>query len=575
MGKLWNWFVRKASIRKKLIISYSVLVLIPLLILGINSFSIANKNLVNQTKEAMGSNLSRLVSEVDSSFQRETDFTKYLAYNLEFRETLESNAYDNSAIAQSLNKTVEPVFWYFITSDENIKAIKIVTPYATANIGSFLETSQNYLDAEWYQEHRSNFNTEWSVEDQRLYATRTILDTATTSRMIGVLRTEFYLNRMMEPFDTMDFLNNGIMIKDDSGQIIYTKGIENEELQREIETDILENPKVDYVENQKYILMSSQLLDVGWQIYYFVDREMILEQTYSIVRSTLLIVTVCIALIFIVISILSKAISARILQLKSQAERIADGDLENPCATGDTDEIGVVTNSLGKMTIRLNNMINQVYKIEIEKKASELKALQAQMNPHFLYNCLSTIKWKALRKGDDDISDITGLIATFYRTALNNGQQITTVGNELENIKSYIEIQKKMHDDSFVVESRIADMGLDCQMPNFLLQPLVENAIKHGIDYMEENTEGIIIIEFLKREGMLEFNIYNNGPLIESEQIENLIHEQGKGYGIHNIKERLELYYGENGHITASIVENQYTCFSIKIPDEIEANQTL
>ena len=141
MARIWNWFIGKASIRKKLIISYMVLVLIPILILGCYSFSIANQNLMEQTRKTMTSNLERVVSEMNSKFDRENDFTKYLAYNLEFRETLEDNAYNSSAIAQSLNKTVEPVFWYFITSDENIKGIQIITPYVTDDIGSFLKSS--------------------------------------------------------------------------------------------------------------------------------------------------------------------------------------------------------------------------------------------------------------------------------------------------------------------------------------------------------------------------------------------------------------------------------------------------
>lgn len=140
---------------------------------------------------------------------------------------------------------------------------------------------------------------------------------------------------------------------------------------------------------------------------------------------------------------LSRVIGQRILQLRDQAERIANGDLQNPCHTTDTDEVGMVTNSLGRMTVQLDSMINEVYKMEIEKKESELRALQAQMNPHFLYNCLSGIKWKALRKGDDDISDITGLLAKFYRTALNNGQQITTVSSELENTGRILRSRKK------------------------------------------------------------------------------------------------------------------------------------
>ena len=141
MQNIYNWFLKKASIRKKLVISYMILVLIPIIILGYYSFRISNGNLVEQTEKTMDNNLERVVSEMNSKIGRENDFMKYLAYNLEFRETLEDYAFNSSEIAQSLNKTVEPVFWYFITSDANIKEIHIITPYVNDNIGSFLVAS--------------------------------------------------------------------------------------------------------------------------------------------------------------------------------------------------------------------------------------------------------------------------------------------------------------------------------------------------------------------------------------------------------------------------------------------------
>ena len=260
MKKICNWFIHNASMQKKLIISYIILVSIPLCILGIHSFSAANQNLLDQTEVTMDNNLHRMCQEADAIFQRETDFTKYLAYNLEFRQTLEGNAYNGSAIAQSLNKTVEPVFWYFITSDENLKMIKIVTPNTASDIGSFLESAEPYEDTVWYKKHEKDFNTEWTVEeDGKLYATRTILDTATTSRRIGVLRAEFYLNRILEPFDTMDYLDNGIVIKDGNGQVIYTKKIADEQMEQKIEAYIGENPEDASVLNKEYILKEASM----------------------------------------------------------------------------------------------------------------------------------------------------------------------------------------------------------------------------------------------------------------------------------------------------------------------------
>ena len=114
MGKMvyrfWHWFTGKASIRKKLIISFAVLVSIPITILGVYSFHVSNRNLLDQTKKTVDNNLGRLVMEMEAWFGRETDFTKFLAYNLSFRETLEKNPFDNVEIAQVLNKTVEPIF---------------------------------------------------------------------------------------------------------------------------------------------------------------------------------------------------------------------------------------------------------------------------------------------------------------------------------------------------------------------------------------------------------------------------------------------------------------------------------
>ncbi|MDD7025559.1 MAG: histidine kinase, partial [Lachnospiraceae bacterium] len=293
MKRIWNWFVKKASIRKKLIISYMALVLIPILILGCYSFSIASRNLMNQTDKTMSNNLERMVSEMNSKFEREQDFTKYLAYNLEFRETLEDNAYNSSAIAQSLNKTVEPVFWYFISSDDNIKEIHIVTPFVTTDIGFFLKAAKEFEEEKWYQHHKTDFNTRWSLEDERLFATRSILDTATSSRMIGILRTEFFLNHMLQPFSTMNYLGNGILILDREGQVVYSKELADKNLQEEISLAVTKGKVTESQSTGSYILKTAHIEDADWDIYYFIDKSMILEQTRSILSSTLLMVAVC------------------------------------------------------------------------------------------------------------------------------------------------------------------------------------------------------------------------------------------------------------------------------------------
>lgn len=565
-NKMLLWFTSKASIRKKLIISFILLVMIPLILLGFYSFHLSSKNLMLQVNETMENNVSRITMEMEGRIQREADFIKYLAYNLTFREALEENPYNNVELAQVLNKSVEPVLWYFITSDSNIKQIEIITPQVHNKIGSFLFPAKDYQEQLWYQRHQTNFNTIWTVTDDRLYGTRTILDTVASNEMIGVMRTEFYLSRILEPISSMDYLDNGIILTDENNQLIYEKEITDKSVRQKVFSQIDTLSIGDTQNTSAYLLRTARLPITGWKLFYYIDRSVVSEQVSSIITSTLLLVLLCLVLVFFCISILSDILSRRILILKAQAERVSGGDLENPYYTADTDEIGVVTNSFAAMTERLNNTINQVYKIELEKKASELKALQAMINPHFLYNSLSTIKWKALKKEDEEISNATGLLAKFYRTALNNGKTITTVKSELENIRAYVEIQQITHDYRFEVEYRIAQECLDCEMLNFLLQPIVENAIIHGIDYKEDNSsKGKVILEFFPEDEYLYFHIYNNGPLVDLEELKKVLRTPGKGYGIYNIQERIALYYGVGCGLSADITREQFTCFTVKI----------
>lgn len=568
--KLWLWFLRKASIKKKLIISFSILVLIPIILLGGYAYTQSKENMEEQIMNTMQNNVNRLLMEMESRFQRETDFTKYLAYNLNFRKTIEYNPYNHVILAQVLNNSVEPILWYFLTSDTYMKEISIYTPFVTQQVGSFLKPDQECREERWYQLHQNNFKTIWSYEDGRLFATRSLLNTATSSKCIGVMRTEFFMSSLMEPLESINYLDNGILIKDNKNQIIYQRKTQNEAVNEAVLRQVLNDDSKQNNKAEPYLLLEGTIDICEWKLYYYIDSHNITKQLYPILYSTLWMVVICLLVVIIFIGFLSKTLSNRILNLKLQAEQISQGILDAPIHTEDTDEIGIVTNSLGDMTNRLNEMITQVYKIRLEKNAAELKALQAMINPHFLYNSLSNIKWRALKKGDDDISEITGLLAKFYRTSLNNGNQITTVQNELENIKAYVQLQRMTHEYSFDVEYIIEEAALEFSMLNFVLQPIVENAIKHGMDYQEGDGEkGLIMVECYQEGEYLLFHVINNGPQLECETLDEVLNKPSKGYGILNIQQRIALNYGEGSRLSAMVTPQGYTCFTVKIKKQV------
>lgn len=549
-------------IRTKLIIYFSILLSIPILILGIYSYHQSKENLERQSIVTIENNLSGIVSEMDARATREATYIKYLAYNLNFRKRLEETSVNRGELAMELNNSVEPILWYYITSDDYVKGIGILTDKIETNLGSFLKPVGLAADQEWYKNSQRSFSNSWVYQNGELFISRTILDAATVSKPIGIMRIDLFPATFFEPFDGLEYLGNGIVVLTEDGTEVFTRNTENGAVDAQVHDAIYAG---DLSDTPRYILRSAVIPETGWTIYYYVDRDRITGQLHSILLRTLQVVGAVVAIAVLVISLFSRSLSRRILQLKDSAERVAAGQLDTVIETRDTDEIGVVINSFGAMTKRLNYLINENYKMQLEKKAVELKALQAQINPHFLYNALSSIKWKAIRQGNDDISNVTGLLATFYRTSLNDGESFTTVEKELQNITAYIELQRSMHDFPFEVVYEIQEDTGSLRMLNFLLQPIVENAFKYGIDYTDETRDGRIIITCSTEGDYLLFAIKNNGPRISEEKAKESLLRPGKRYGLFNIQERIALYYGGDCGVSVSVDEREYTCFIVKI----------
>ncbi len=550
------------KIRTKLVIYFSVLLSIPILILGLYSYDQSRENLEQQSTITIENNLNSIVSEMDALANWENNYLKYLAYNVNFRTILTPKEVDKVNLAMELNRTVEPALWYYITSDNYVKGIEIFTPRVDGHIGSFLKSDQSAQNEDWYKCCLQDKGTQWFWDGENLFLARNILDAATSSKSVGVMRVNIFYSTFMETMKNMRYLNNGILVRDQDGKTVF----EIASGKKEVDQAATENIRKGMPEDTElYLMKYADIPATGWTVYYYVDRALITGQIQSIIFRTLQVVFFVVVIAVILISAFSRSLSRRILLLKESAEAVAGGNLKLDLHTEDTDEIGIVINSFGNMTRQLDQLINRIYKMQLEEKAVELKALQSQINPHFLYNALSSIKWKAIRQKNNDISELTGLLAKFYRTSLNNGENFTTVEHEIENIRAYIELQRHMHDIPFETEYRIQPETLHLQMLNFLLQPIVENAFKHGIDYTDETGNGRIIIEACTEGDYLYFHIRNNGPRIDPKKLKEILENPGKRYGIFNIQERVELYYGKNCGLQAGVDENGYTTFSLKL----------
>ena len=232
------------------------------------------------------------------------------------------------------------------------------------------------------------------------------------------------------------------------------------------------------------------------------------------------------------------------------------------------DEIGMIGTEYNRMAENIETLIEKVYKMELAQKQAELEFLQMQINPHFLYNALDTISWKALGEGNTDVSEMSIALAELLRATIKK-ESFISLKEEMSTVKDYLYIQEQRFGDKISVDYQIDENLEDYQVPNFILQPLIENAIIHGLEPKVE--KGKLLLRIKKQGEKLYFLIADDGVGMSEREIE-ILYEQceendtSKSIGIKNVYRRLILCYGENTRFYIKSKKNKGTEIRFSIP---------
>ncbi len=266
---------------------------------------------------------------------------------------------------------------------------------------------------------------------------------------------------------------------------------------------------------------------------------------------------------------LAKMITKPLDRLELAVNEVEHGNLDASFDIKGTIEIENLGVSLKAMTNTLKQLMEQVMIDQEQIRTSELKALQSQINPHFLYNTLDSIIWIAEDAGNEKIKEITLALANYFRIVLSSGKDIIPVSDEIEHVRSYLVIQK-MRYDMLDYEIRIPDNIMDLYMPKLLLQPIVENAIYHGIK--NNPNGGKIVIEGRKWGSKLVFTVEDNGRGMRPFELSGgFLRRRPKkinhgGVGLNNIRERIMLYYGEEYGVRIESEFKKGTIVTVTLP---------
>lgn len=253
--------------------------------------------------------------------------------------------------------------------------------------------------------------------------------------------------------------------------------------------------------------------------------------------------------------------------LLNKMQKVRKGNLDVQLQTNNKDEIGTLASTFNKMINDLKKLMNKVKDDQEEIRKLELSALQLQINPHFLYNTLDSISLMTRTKEYEEIAEMCISLSQFFRLGLNDGKDIYTIKDEIEHVKNYIVIQKLRYPDKFKCEIDVDEEIYDNQCIKIILQPLVENALKHGLKFLSSG--GLITIKGFKENNRIVLKVIDNGCGFDKEDIETLLNttpDSRKGYAVKNVNRRIKLYYGEKYGLRLSNTEVGGACVELYLP---------
>lgn len=318
--------------------------------------------------------------------------------------------------------------------------------------------------------------------------------------------------------------------------------------------------------NEKILVYSIPLDNIECRLVCISPLQNFMKGSLSYTITVAGVIIITLILFGVVIYFVSNRLTRRLNLLVKGMKSVRNENINIKMPVENHDEFGELTESFNHMTDRIHGLIEKVYKAQIMEKESELKALEAQINPHFLYNALSTISWMARKVNAENIDYLSLQLSKFYRLVLSKGNSVITVEDEINLLKAYVEIEKIRFENMLQVEYDLDEKALAYKMIKIILQPIAENTINHGI--LPKECRGTMVVRLRQDEENLYFTIIDDGIGMSRYILENinkgqLVKSRESGYAIYNIMERLKSVYGEKAYI--SIVSKPGIGCAVKI----------
>lgn len=577
-------FFQRVSIRYTIFIYFTVSALVMFLLIGVSVY----ERLTGQFSATILKENQAVISQVNLSVDTYLHTIMKLSDSLYYGVIKNVNLLEEG---ETVNSEITLLYDNNKDSVSNIALLSKDGELLSAVPAARLRTGMDVTGDEWFKntlEHPENLNFSLphvqyifdSGENQYRWVitlSRAVEITEGTSTTQGVLLIDMTYAGLQYMLDNISLGEQGYLyLISSSGELIYhpkmqliDAGLEKENISA-ASTYRDGNYQETWQGRERNIIVKT-VGYTGWKIIGVVPEQGV---TLNGVKTRLFMVFVVAFFLFllaVINSYISSKITAPIQELEKSVNALEDGELDTEIYAGGSYEIQHLGRSIGDMAKRIQALMGDIVEEHESKRKSEFDTLQSQINPHFLYNTLDIIVWMIENEQKQEAVKVVTALARFFRISLSKGKSIIPVRDELEHVRNYLMIQQKRFKNKFTYQIRAEDEVLPMASLKLMLQPLVENAIYHGMEFMDG--DGEILVEVKREEESLYFTIEDNGLGMTEEQTKGLLTGEtkstsgkGSGIGVKNVNERIRLYFGESYGLEIFSEPDEGTVIKIHLP---------
>ena len=578
-----------SSIQSVIFATVAILVLSAVAIVTGVSMRFTNTSIFENSSEYTHTIIQQMNQNIDSYIDYMENIAYLISSNEDVQDYLFDEEIDNEGKYRILNQ-----FQTILDSRSDIRNVGIISKSGRMLINDGSKSVNQDLDLnaqEWYVNALKKPNgpiltsshVQHIISGERPWVitlSRGIRDRSGSGEKEGVFFIDLNYSAISELCDQSTVGTKGYaFILDAKGNIVYHP--QQQQLYNELQTENIslimdtdEDTVLTGTGNNGKLYSISRSDKTGWTVVDCTNVRELLSKSRQAQS-----VYVLTAIVLVIISLffsrfMARSITLPIQKLRDSMKKVQEGDFSVSDVVVDSkNEIGSLTKSFDVMTHKIQELMEQNVHEQEEKRKSELKALQSQINPHFLYNTLDSIIWMAEGKKNEEVVLMTASLARLLRQSISNEDEVVPIANEVEYARGYLTIQKMRYKDKLEFQIDVDSSILHIPLIKLVLQPIIENAIYHGLKYKE--SKGLLIVKGFMKDGNAVLQVIDDGVGMDEETLAHIydrhkVNYHSNGVGVYNVQKRLKLYYGDDYGITYESEKGKGTTATITIPGRQE-----